>query len=446
MNPLIVIPTYISARARRNSSGVVSTYDHATPISQTGELPRLLQSLTKVTGAYNICILVSCDGPIEEQADAKVHVIAEQFPQLNIMVIGANELSLIQQRLDQLGTGRLQKEIGLVGYGAIRNLGLLVANATNHDSVVFIDDDEVVEDPDFMKKAVYGLGKMTKKGTPILAKSGFYYNPKGEYTSSSEDKWYNKFWTQGKAFNEWIEGAMRGPRLSRSNHVCGGCLAIHREAFCRVAFDPWIARGEDMDYMLNMRMYGGDIWFDNQWSLHHLPPRNRISEGLRFKQDAYRWMYEFRKVEFSASQIDLQRVTADSLEPYPGPFLRPGIDKRIKRTARLRSIGSKDKAGYTQAAKAVSSEAAAYAERNCRKYFEFQFLWPEVMSRLTNDQVIQAALLQSMRWRSSAAQNISAQVREAWVGTAGMQTAPEQPYNPQLDPGSTGEIRLNVAE
>jgi len=446
MNPLIVIPTYIAARASRAGSNVVALYDHATPISQTGELPRLLESLTHVPGAFNVCILVACNGPIEEQAGAKVHVIAEQFPQLNITVIGANELSLIQQRLEQLGTGRLQKEIGLVGYGAIRNLGLLVANATNHDSVVFLDDDEVVEDEDFMKKAVYGLGKLTKKGMPILAKSGFYLNAQGKYTSKSQDKWYNKFWTQGAAFNEWIEGAMRGPRLSRSNHVCGGCLAIHREAFCRVAFDPWIARGEDLDYMLNMRMYGGDVWFDNQWSLRHLPPRNRISDGLRFKQDAYRWVYEYRKIEFSASQIDLQRITADSLEPYPGPFLRPGIEKRIIRTAWLRSVGADDKASYAQAANAVKGEVSSYAERNCRKYFEFQFLWPEVMSRLTNDQVIQAALLQSRKWRSAASQNISAQVREAWVGTVGMQTAPEEPFDPNLDPGTTGEIRLNVAE
>ena len=33
----------------------------------------------------------------------------------------------------------------------------------------------------------------------------------------------------------------------------------------RVAFDPWITRGEDTDYLLNLRMYGADVWFDNKW-------------------------------------------------------------------------------------------------------------------------------------------------------------------------------------
>ena len=200
--------------------------------------------------------------------------------------------------MEQLGLGKLQKEIGLSGYGAVRNLGLVMADVLGFDSVVFLDDDEVVDDADFLQKAMYGLGKLTKKGIPILAKTGFYFNSEGSYLSKSQDKWYNHFWQQGKAFNKWISKAMRGPRLSRSNHTCGGCLALHKEAFKRLSFDPWIARGEDLDYMLDLRMYGSDIWFDNQWSLRHLPPETE-SEGTRFRQDIFRWLYEYRKMEYS---------------------------------------------------------------------------------------------------------------------------------------------------
>ena len=46
---------------------------------------------------------------------------------------------------------------------------------------------------------MYGLGKLTKKGIPILAKTGFYFNSEGSYLSKSQDKWYNHFWQQGKA-------------------------------------------------------------------------------------------------------------------------------------------------------------------------------------------------------------------------------------------------------
>ena len=180
--------------------------------------------------------------------------------------------------------------------------------------------------------------------------------------------------------------------------MCGGCLAVHKEAFKRLSFDPWIPRGEDLDYLLNLRMYGSDIWFDNQWNLTHLPPKTE-SEGTRFRQDIFRWLYEYRKMEYSRTQIDLMQVKPSSLEPYPGPFLQPGIRRRVRLTAILRSFGRPDKRAYRKAAKAATGEAGTYAERNCSKYFEFQFVWPEIMARLDGDQVLRAALVQSVTQR-----------------------------------------------
>ncbi|MEG0682332.1 MAG: hypothetical protein RR434_02290 [Raoultibacter sp.] len=430
MNPVVIIPAFMSGRVRKEGGNVLTTYDHPTPMSQAGELPRCLHSLQKVAGLGLVVILVASEPAIENQAAEKVQQIVGQFPSLNTVVIGASEYLLIQQRMEQLGSGKMSKEIGLSGYGSVRNLGLVVANVLGFDSVVFLDDDEVIEDPDFLRKAMYGLGKLTKKGIPILAKSGFYFNSEGSYRSKSQDKWYNHFWQQGKAFNAWIERAMRGPRLSRSNHVCGGCLALHKEAFKRLSFDPWIARGEDLDYMLNLRMYGSDIWFDNQWSLRHLPPES-TSEGVRFRQDIYRWLYEYRKMEYSRTQIDLLQVKPASLEPYPGPFLEAGIERRIRLTASLRSLARPDKRDYRRAAKAATGEASTYAQRNCAKYFEFQFVWPELMARIEADQILRTALLQSAAQRQAGNDE---QRMAAACAAAG------------IDPGSTSEIRLNVAE
>ena len=435
MNPVIVIPTFVSARRRKEGGSVLTTYDHATPISQPGELPRLLASLQKVRGAGQIIVLVVSEPSIENQAAEKVQSVVSRFPSLNTVVIGAPELALIQQRMEQLGLGKLQKEIGLSGYGAVRNLGLVMADVLGFDSVVFLDDDEVVDDADFLQKAMYGLGKLTKKGIPILAKTGFYFNSEGSYLSKSQDKWYNHFWQQGKAFNKWISKAMRGPRLSRSNHTCGGCLALHKEAFKRLSFDPWIARGEDLDYMLDLRMYGSDIWFDNQWSLRHLPPETE-SEGTRFRQDIFRWLYEYRKMEYSRTQIDLLQVKPSSLEPYPGPFLEPGITKRIRLTAFLRSLARPDKKAYRTAAKAATGEATTYAQRNCSKYFEFQFVWPELMARMENDQILRTALMQSAAQRQASAGNGADRLASAQAAIAAA----------GIDPGVTSEIRLNVAE
>ncbi|HIY82583.1 glycosyltransferase family 2 protein [Rubneribacter sp.] len=433
MNPVVVVPVFISARRRKEGGTMLTTYDHATPISAPGELPRLLASLQKVRGLGQVLVLVVSEPSIENQASEKVQAAVSRFPSLNTLVIGSSELALVQQRMEQLGLGKLQKEIGLAGYGAVRNLGLVMANVLGYDSVVFLDDDEVVDDADFLQKAMYGLGKLTKKGIPILAKTGFYFNSEGSYLSKSQDKWYNHFWQQGRAFNKWISKAVRGPRLSRSNHVCGGCLALHREAFRRLSFDPWIARGEDLDYMLNLRMYGSDIWFDNQWSLRHLPPET-ASEGTRFRQDIFRWLYEYRKMEYSRTQIDLLQVKPSSLEPYPGPFLEPGITKRIRLTAFLRSLARPDKRAYRKAAKAATGEATTYAQRNCAKYFEFQFVWPELMARMEGDQILRTALLQSAAQRQLDAAGDGAPVHPVAASPSA------------IDPGVTSEIRLNIAE
>lgn len=433
MNPVIIVPTFVSSRRRKDGGSVTTTYDHMTPVSQSGELPRLLASLQKVRGIGQIVVLVVSEPSIEIQAAEKIQSVVSNYPTLSTVVVGAPELALIQQRMEQLGLGKLSKEIGLSGYGAMRNLGLVVADVLGFDSVVFLDDDEVVDDADFLQKAMYGLGKLTKKGIPILAKTGFYFNSEGSYLSKSQDRWYNHFWQQGKAFNKWIEKAMRGPRLSRSNHVCGGCLALHKEAFKRLSFDPWLARGEDLDYMLDLRMYGSDIWFDNKWSLRHLPPETE-SEGTRFRQDIFRWLYEFRKMEYSRTQIDLMQVKPSSLEPYPGPFLEPGITKRIRMTAFLRSLARPDKRAYRKAAKAATGEATTYAQRNCSKYFEFQFVWPELMARMENDQILRTALIKS------AAQ------RQASVGPDRPAAVQKPSRAAGIDPGVTSEIRLNIAE
>ena len=423
MNPVILIPVFISARRHAEVGQVTSTYDHTTSLSSQGELPRCLDSLRKVRGLGHIVILVAAEPSIENQAASKARSIAEYFSDLSITVVGAPELALIRQRMEQLGVP-VRNEIGLSGYGAVRNLGLLVANMLGFDAAVFLDDDSVVEDEAFLEKAMYGLGKLTRRGVPILAKTGYYLNEEGSFLSNKPTKWYDHFWQQGKAFNAWITKAMAGPRLSRSNHVCGGCLALHKEAFRRVSFDPWVARGEDLDYMLDLRMYGSDIWFDNQWVMRHLPPATP-REGLRFRQDIFRWLYEYRKIEYARTQIDLLQIKPQSLQPYPGPFLESNITKRIRRTALLRSIGRPDGRGYRQAAKSATGEAAKYAETHCSKYFEFQFKWPAIMSRFENDVIMQGILVQS----SNQEQQRMEQMRH----DAG-----------SISPGETTEIRLNL--
>ncbi|MDR1359281.1 MAG: hypothetical protein LBJ48_08050, partial [Coriobacteriales bacterium] len=386
MNPCIIIPTYIGSKRYKPSIDVLTTYDHVTALSHQGELPRCLQSLADVGVRCPIFVLVVSEQGIEQAATEKVAEILATFAsELDLRMIDYEVLDRLNLRVDALGIGSIKEGAGLTGYGAVRNLGLLVAAAGNYAECIFIDDDEIVDDPEFLDKAIYGLGKLTKTGVPVLVKTGFFADRQGNWKSSQKNAWYNRFWRQGELFNAWITKAMSGARLSRSNGLYGGLCAIHREAFIRVSFDPWIPRGEDLDYLLNIRMYGGDVWFDNQWHISHIPPSTH-NESQRFRQDIYRWIYEHCKLEYSKSQIDLIQIAPHSLDPYPGPFLEHSIGRRVFITALLRMIGrAQDRKGYFRAAMSAQREAKAYAESFCDRYFEFQIGWPQIVNLLEAD-------------------------------------------------------------
>ena len=401
MNPVIVIPTFVSPRRRKDSGSVIATYDHTTPLSNPGELPRLLTSLQKVRGIGQIIVLVAAEPAISDQAAEKVQDIVLRFPSLNIAIIGADECNLVQQRMEQLGLGKLSKEIGLTGYGAIRNLGLIVASIFGHDTVVFIDDDEVIPNADFLERAMHGIACKTPTGSIITAKTGFFYDSYDSPKAPEDVPWYDRFWNKAADFNDYLDGALRGPRLSRSNVCCGGCMVLHADSYGSIAFDPWIARGEDLDYLINARMYGNDVWFDNQFSLLHLPPEGS-QHSSRFEQDVYRWFYEVRKIEFAKTQIDLMQITPSTLDPYPGPWLDPSIHRRARFTAYLRAIGHKEHAEYFRIGNKTIKNAGEFARENCANYFELQHQWPNIVRAMWSNSALATQLGTSGLQSSSA--------------------------------------------
>jgi hypothetical protein len=398
VNPVIVIPTYVGTKRKMPSYNVVATYDHVTPLTHQGELPRCLASLRDNGVDIPILLLVVSESGVEREASAKICEIAAAYlDTLDLRVFDAGILAQFHARAEQLGLAAIKEGISLTGYGAIRNFGLIASATLGFTEVIFIDDDEVIGSPDFLKQSLYGLGRLSKKGIPVLVKSGFYTDRKGKWKSQASRAWYNRYWEQGELFNRWITKAMQAPRLSRSNVLYGGLMAIHREAYRRVSFDPWIPRGEDLDYLLNVRMYGGGVWFDNKWQIQHLPPTER-NEAQRFKQDIYRWIYEHRKLEFSKTQIDLLQIQPHSLDPYPGPFLENSITSRVFMTALLRTIGrAHDRQGYLKAAQVARREAKAYAEMFCSKYFEFQLGWAQTLATFEVDPQLKALFSEGTR-------------------------------------------------
>lgn len=402
LNPLVVIPTYWSGRRSTGSLNRGPVYDHMTPIDKEGELARCLESLVGVAGLGRIALLVVAEPGVENQAVEKVRSIAARFNALDIVVVGEPELRHIHRQMEQMGLGAFSSAACLSGYGAIRNLGVLVASIFGHDTIVFLDDDEVVLSGDFLTRALYGVAMQTPSGEFITAKTGFFIDQDNNYTAPANIGWYDRFWNRSRGFNEYIEPAIQGPRLTRSNVACGGCMVLHADAYGRVAFDPWITRGEDLDFLLSASMYGLGVWFDNQLAVRHLPPETN-SPVMRFTQDVYRWFYEVRKIEFGKTQIDLMQVNPKSLEPYPGPWLTHSIARRARFTALLRTIACPEHGEYWRVATKELKEASVYARDNCSKYFEFQHEWPGIVRALWNNTPVATQLSGARQTLSSNA-------------------------------------------
>ena len=394
MNPVIVIPSYWSRTDGLVSVGDVGIYDHATPISKPlPELETCLQSLEQVRGVLRVIVLVVAPPTLADSARARVDGICRMHPSLNPLVIGRREAQEVTRVVDHVAPGLEGEPCSLRGYGAIRNMGLAVAAALGHDVVVFLDDDEVALDEDFLINAVFGIGMQTRQGLPIQAKSGYYLTKDDSpYADVSNLPWSDRWWPKRQEYNEWMQNALSGTRISRSNHVCGGCFAVGAEAFCSVAFDPLITRGEALDYLFNLRMYGFDVWFDRDWFVRRIPPEIP-SHAARFLQNIYRWNYEVKKLEASREIISLRHVTPESLMPYPGKWIdEQELRKRIFRTALARAIAGPERNEYLQILLRGRGEAERWAASAARGYFAFQTYWPRIMASLWEDKALARAL------------------------------------------------------
>ena len=401
MNPAIVIPTYWAADPSQPGA-----YDHATAIDEPlPELARCLDSLDEVRGVIRTIILLVAPPAAEASARARVNAIIRDHPALNPLVIGSAEARVIFGRIERLCPGMDGETVSLRGYGAIRNMGLVTAAMLGHDVVVFLDDDEVALSPDFLIDALYGLRNVTRQDLPLLAKTGHFVDAGDSHIAdeSATAPW-ERWWTKRSEFNEWMRGALTGTRICRSNYACGGCMAIHADAFSRVAFDPWITRGEDLDYLFNLRLVGLDMWFDSQWYVRHLPPATP-DEPNRFLQDVYRWLYERAKLAYASRRENLRQVTAASLMPYPGSWISPEVEGRINKTVLARIVFGPDRQANFRIWRYGREEARVYAERNAPNYLRLLSFWPRVINGVWDDEELcQVVLSMSERNDRDAAE------------------------------------------
>ena len=314
---VIVIPTYWTWGRARPSGPLEAIYDHPTPLDRPSTLPRLLDSLAKLEGPpFGVLVLTAAVHPhLAEAAAQRVEVLIQPYHQrFPIAQFAAADLQLLRERVAAAGFD--PAPVALRDYASVRNCQLIVPHLLGSEVVVALDDDEVVG-PDYLHLATEFVGEERPGiGGFYLDRDGGVLLPEGKPTG-------NPFLDKSAIMNEGTRTIQAHTgRLVPTPVVFGGNMVFHRSLWGRVSFDPWITRGEDIDYLINARLQGQEYFFDKELTITHLPPE--VYGALPYAklgQDVVRFMYERGKLLAAQEQPESVTVEPQDLDPYPGRLL-----------------------------------------------------------------------------------------------------------------------------
>jgi hypothetical protein len=328
MKKVMVVPSYWGEKV---------TYDHPTPLAGEGTLGRCLKSINILKKKDFILVIIGI--PTSEDIARKVEekitgIIKSARIPVETFLFGYSHLEKIKKILASSGKNKFNSLLKLEGYSSIRNLGLVSGEIFSGEIIVFIDDDEVFEDPHFLKKAEEFIGK---KGVKAVA--GYYLQASGDYLLKKEIKPYMVYWNNLQKMNSAFAKIIGSPpRLKPTPLVFGGNMVIHRDLYRVVPFDPGVPRGEDIDYLINARMFGFQFFLDNQLSIKHLPPPHSSPVWRQIRRDTRRFIFERAKIDSQVTRSGMVRVKAEEFDPYPGAFLKEDLEDKIYRANQLLAI------------------------------------------------------------------------------------------------------------
>ncbi|RJQ32148.1 MAG: hypothetical protein C4562_03715 [Actinobacteria bacterium] len=390
MRSTICIPTYWTAESGIPSQVKLhNIYDHPTPFNEEGTLGRCLESLTSVEGDFNVAIIATMTEPdLRKPLEDKLLKLLANYPSLNLYLFTHSNEAKIQQILEGKGMAFQKKYVSLEGYSNIRNLCLIIPRLLDSDLAILVDDDEVVKQVDFIKRCQYKMNKDFDNEV-VLGKTGYYINEKGEHLGSDIVPWWDFFWQKGKAMNAVLKTIKEPPRLKKTPLALGGAMVIHKDLFEKVSFDPWILRGEDIDYLINAKLLGNNFYLDNEIALTHVPPEH-MGHTMGMKQDYYRFIYEREKLKRAFRRPDdFKQFPLEELDPYPGYFLKKSIIPKsfsLASLTTLRDCYHKDVGGHINNIGHVLFSALRYAKKNGDNWFRFQNGWPSFMSVIKEEE------------------------------------------------------------
>jgi len=387
MRKVVLIPTYWS---RKKADGWIegdAVYDHPTPLDEEGTLARTLESMKILSVKdFKLVLLICPTTPdVAQAAQERVLSIVNSVDlKAETYIFTIYDLARISEIIFETDSlRRTAPLLSMIGYANVRNMCLLCADILAADAAILIDDDEVFEKADWVARSVEFLGKRVY-GDVVYGMAGYYINRHDQYYDDVKtEAWmthWDRFGSKAKAFDEIIGCP---PRVKRTPFAFGGAMIIHRDMFQSVPFDPHITRGEDIDYVINSRMYGFSFFLDNTLSIKHLPVPKKHPQWKRIREDIYRFVYERAKISSQYKIGNMVPVTPEDFDPYPGEFLRDDLDEKIFRSNMMLAIdymlkGDPDGAAESLNNIAISRKDAKPGFDAFSRYRLNQKLWEEI--------------------------------------------------------------------
>jgi hypothetical protein len=397
----LVIPTYWTAAPNQLSSKQrpAAIYDHPTFINKSGTLPRLLRSLEKLrikgVDVPHIVVLVAVTHKeVEKEAEEKIEsILREHSHRLNIMSFSSSDLKFLVSHLKKKAFSKFAVLLNLIGYSNVRNIGLVISQILESEAIIFLDDDEMVTGENFFKKFTEFVGRKYK-GKNIGGVTGYYIGPSGSYWSMDNPKeWWKTGWRKRRKMNEAFKIIESSVRLKDTPFAFGGNMVLHKELFEKVPFDPFIPRGEDMDMLVNAKMFDFAFLLDNQlWVLHS--PEYVGRRWSEMRQDLYRFAYMRSKLHYLKHRRGVTPLQIKSLEPYPGCFLRWDLMFKFAVSSFLSAIHSAlesstaESMEYLKNIKLSLTDVHRYVKKHYKDYFDFQERWAKTMPLIRGNKLI----------------------------------------------------------
>ena len=396
----IVIPTYW-CRARGHAGRPEDAiFDHPTPLDESGTLERCLESLkTLRTHSFQVLLITAPVSPlIGEQVEERVDQLIEPFRGIYpITQFAPSDLMRVRGRLEQEG---LDPElVSLEAYAQVRNCQILGSVLLDGELIVAIDDDETVP-ADYLERAVDSMEELERRGGAGSGLAGIYLDADSDYrlkVRPQEAASNNKFVRKAVLINRQFDACLQaGEELVETPLALGGNMVFPPKLFRQVSFDPGITRGEDIDYLMNSRLFGFSWFLDGKLAITHLPPKAAAGDPLtttpyaKLQRDVLRFVYQREKIRISRQRADLHPLRPEDFGIYPGGFLMDDLDSQALEALQILRPPDSDERFFPEPERML--ETAHRRARLAEEYPQFNASWKKVLDTVDGDEALKEGM------------------------------------------------------